>query len=868
MRSRDDHADDLVLAHAGFVRRLARQLVVDVHDADDAVQELWLAAQGQRDADEPSPRTPRAFLAAMLRNRLANVRRGAARRTVRERASARDAHELSSDPAQIARELEVQETVVAAVAGLREPYRTAVYLRYYRDLSPKAIARELGVPLATVDTRLLRGRALLRDRLGRELGERDGWVSALLPLCHFANPATPALPLPGPGGVATLGALTMNLKLIIATTATALTLIAAGFLLFTGDRGPHEPEHVTDTANVPATTALPLRPGPATGTERLEVAAPSTPAAPAARTAEAAAKGVVLEGRLVDLGALPVPATGLKFTAAAGPARVLASDAAGRFRLVDPAGPGRFTVDDPGWTTVFVGVVPSSAVAGDVVSTTVVAAPAHELTLRVVDEARRPLPDASVQIRVPAALRSRFDLTADASVSMRREGRTDTTGRFAERIPLAPSLEVRVASVGRVAIDLDLATAGLEAGGASERVVVLRAPGRLPSIVQGEVVDAAGVGVPDACVELGRLGARTDGAGRFHFDLEPEAPFVARGSGEPIPARLSAAARGRLPVSLDLERDAAGAVRWPEPLRLVLDAEPLALTGRVVDESGSPLEDAVVFLPKLHLMGNRTTIEAELRGQDEDGEFVISERTDASGAFRFAGLMNEPYAIAAYLEGSLLRGQVDVAHPGGRPVEIVIDTTAVWPEVHGHVRLRDGRPVGKAKITPSMVTQRADGPSGDWSTSEEADPIVSDAAGRFVLRNIPRAHMSVMIEHPEVHFVHGRVLPVEGARVDRRGHLVDCDLIVEPRLRFRVQLHDSREADAFTVEDAAGDRLAVHAQSGNRYHSTRRPQVLEAGRSRPLFVDRRAAVLVLHRAGTEVRRIALHLTWRQETLLH
>jgi DNA-directed RNA polymerase specialized sigma24 family protein len=54
-------AEDL-LAHAGFVRGLARALVSGDDDVDDVVQETWLAALGSQD---PSG----AALVSLARNR-------------------------------------------------------------------------------------------------------------------------------------------------------------------------------------------------------------------------------------------------------------------------------------------------------------------------------------------------------------------------------------------------------------------------------------------------------------------------------------------------------------------------------------------------------------------------------------------------------------------------------------------------------------------------------------------------------------------------------------------------------------------------------------------------------------------------------
>jgi hypothetical protein len=48
--------------------------------------------------------------------------------------------------------------------ALDEPYQTAIFLRYFEDLPPRAICRRTGANLATVKSRLQRGLVLLRAR--------------------------------------------------------------------------------------------------------------------------------------------------------------------------------------------------------------------------------------------------------------------------------------------------------------------------------------------------------------------------------------------------------------------------------------------------------------------------------------------------------------------------------------------------------------------------------------------------------------------------------------------------------------------------------------------------------------------------------
>ncbi len=75
----------------------------------------------------------------------------------------------AEDPARQAISRERQARLRAAVAGLEEPYREVVALRFFADLPLADIARETDRPLGTVKTHLHRG----LERLRRELGAED-----------------------------------------------------------------------------------------------------------------------------------------------------------------------------------------------------------------------------------------------------------------------------------------------------------------------------------------------------------------------------------------------------------------------------------------------------------------------------------------------------------------------------------------------------------------------------------------------------------------------------------------------------------------------------------------------------------------------
>ena len=180
---------ETLLAHEGFVRGLARQLVTGDADVDDVVQQTFVAAL------EHPPRSEgglRGWLATVVRNVVRQRYRAKGRRTRRERVAARP-EGVPSTADLLAREV-ARRTVVEAVVALDEPYRAAIVLRYLEGLPPRDVAARLGVPVETARTRVKRGLALLRTRLDeRHRGDRRAWMVVVLPL---AGPGAP--PWSGP----------------------------------------------------------------------------------------------------------------------------------------------------------------------------------------------------------------------------------------------------------------------------------------------------------------------------------------------------------------------------------------------------------------------------------------------------------------------------------------------------------------------------------------------------------------------------------------------------------------------------------------------------------------------------------------------
>ncbi|MEQ1895254.1 MAG: sigma-70 family RNA polymerase sigma factor, partial [Planctomycetota bacterium] len=165
---------DRLLQHSRWVNSLAGSLARDPGLADDLVQETWLQVLRRGPTDD---RSPRGWLATILRRQLRQMRRGDERRVAREHSRARELADVSTS--EVVERAELHRSLVQAVLDLREPFRTTVLLRYLEERSPEEIAGLTAVPVATVHSRLGRGLAALRARLGKKHDERAGLLGLL-----------------------------------------------------------------------------------------------------------------------------------------------------------------------------------------------------------------------------------------------------------------------------------------------------------------------------------------------------------------------------------------------------------------------------------------------------------------------------------------------------------------------------------------------------------------------------------------------------------------------------------------------------------------------------------------------------------------
>ena len=163
------------MPHLNAAHNLARWLMRNQHDAEDAVQDAYLRAF--RFFDSFDGEDARAWLLAIVRNRC----RSALEQTSRRAATAefdegKHAFDISApDPESAALQKAEIQSLHACIDDLPTEYREVVILRELEQLSYKEVAVVAAVPVGTVMSRLSRARVRLQEciasRVNREVGQ-------------------------------------------------------------------------------------------------------------------------------------------------------------------------------------------------------------------------------------------------------------------------------------------------------------------------------------------------------------------------------------------------------------------------------------------------------------------------------------------------------------------------------------------------------------------------------------------------------------------------------------------------------------------------------------------------------------------------
>ena len=164
------HTDAFSAADLQRLRGLARGLAC-AEEADDLVQDAWLAGDSAKHDDHP------AWWRTVLRRRRLMRARAAGRRSAREaRADPPNADAL--DPAHLVERRQLSEALRTALAELDPADRDLVVRRYVDGVSASELSSAFDLPASTIRTRLSRSLARMRKLLDRNYGGRTAWMAA------------------------------------------------------------------------------------------------------------------------------------------------------------------------------------------------------------------------------------------------------------------------------------------------------------------------------------------------------------------------------------------------------------------------------------------------------------------------------------------------------------------------------------------------------------------------------------------------------------------------------------------------------------------------------------------------------------------
>ena len=156
---------EVLREHQGMVFSIALHFLRDRSAAEEVAQDVFL--QLHRNFDELETGARMTFwLRKVTANRAIDYIR---KRKLRATVALEDAPEPQSAGAQP--DLLLNQKLRALVATLPDQPRMVVVMRYQEELMPTEIAEILDMPVRTVKSHLQRSLAMLREKIGRSMGD-------------------------------------------------------------------------------------------------------------------------------------------------------------------------------------------------------------------------------------------------------------------------------------------------------------------------------------------------------------------------------------------------------------------------------------------------------------------------------------------------------------------------------------------------------------------------------------------------------------------------------------------------------------------------------------------------------------------------
>jgi RNA polymerase sigma-70 factor (ECF subfamily) len=171
--------EQLMRRYNGRLFRVARSILKDDPEAEDAVQDAYLQAYRHIDDFRGDAQLTTWLTRIVVNQALGRLRSKKRDRNVVSIAEGRGdtgraAHaEIPDDhhepPPQAAFRAEIRRLIEQKIDDLPDAFRTVFVLRDIEDMTVQETAECLSIPPATVRTRLFRARALLREALAQDL---------------------------------------------------------------------------------------------------------------------------------------------------------------------------------------------------------------------------------------------------------------------------------------------------------------------------------------------------------------------------------------------------------------------------------------------------------------------------------------------------------------------------------------------------------------------------------------------------------------------------------------------------------------------------------------------------------------------------
>ena len=169
--------EDCLSAYGGLVWSIARKMLRNTDDAEDAVQEIFIDIWKNAGRYDESQASETTFIAMIARRRIIDRIRYSSRRISADSLGEVIAEPWTRSDQSMQISVEAKEAA-AAMKDLRPEQRQVLHLSIVQGLSHQEIADATGMPLGTVKTHARRGILQAREvlGLGKNLDETEAAV--------------------------------------------------------------------------------------------------------------------------------------------------------------------------------------------------------------------------------------------------------------------------------------------------------------------------------------------------------------------------------------------------------------------------------------------------------------------------------------------------------------------------------------------------------------------------------------------------------------------------------------------------------------------------------------------------------------------